>query len=150
MKKIKEIFQRLRRWISRVKEIKKILPHVRQSMGIAGISLSIMSTFVIASVIVYYATGMGEVPPVELSVVAHDNTITLTILDGMIPAEDWEYLVFDERVNPPIVWDPAPADMEPGEDIVLKSDARPATYRVQIRHKPTLKFIFETKVTVEG
>lgn len=150
MRKIKEIFQRLRRLIGKVKEIKEILRSARRWMGIAGISLSIMSTFVIASVIVYYATGMGEVPPVELSVAAHDNTITLTILDGMIPAEDWEYLVFDERVNPPIMWDPAPTDMEPGEDIVLKSDARPATYRVQIRHKPTLKFIFETKVTVGG
>ncbi|TEU14895.1 MAG: hypothetical protein E3I12_01120 [Hadesarchaea archaeon] len=150
MRKIKEIFQRLRRWISKVKEIKKILQYIRRQMGIAGISLSIMSTFVIGSVIVYYATGMGEVPPVELSVAAHDNAITLTVLDGEIPAEDWEYLVFDERVNPPIMWDPAPADMEPGEVIVLKSDARPATYRVQIRHKPTLKFIFETKITVEG
>lgn len=119
-------------------------------MGIAGVSLAMMSTFVIASVIVYHATGMGEVPPVELSVVAHDNVIMLTVLDGKIPAGDWEYLVFDERVNPPIMWDPAPADMEPGGDIVLKSDARPATYRVQIRHKPTLKFIFETKVTVGG
>ncbi|MEA1904630.1 MAG: hypothetical protein U9M97_01965 [Candidatus Hadarchaeota archaeon] len=74
----------------------------------------------------------------------------MNVLDGIIPAEDWEYLVFDERVNPPITWNPAPADMEPGENILLGSDLHPATYRVQMRYKPTLKFIFETKVTVGG
>ena len=119
-------------------------------MGIAGISLTIMTAFVTASVIVYYTTGMGEVPPVELIATVHDNSILLNIVDGRIPAEDWEYLVFDERVNPPMTWDPAPANMEPGESILLGSNLRPATYRVRIRHKPTIKFIFETKVTVGG
>ena len=119
-------------------------------MGFAGISLTMMSAFVIGSVIVYYATGMGEVPPVEMSVTAHDNSILLNVHSGRIPAGDWEYLVFDERVNPPIIWTSAPADIEPGKNIVLESDLRSATYRVQIRHKPTLKFIFETKVTIGG
>ena len=118
-------------------------------MGIAGVSLAIMSTFVVASILVYYATGMGEVPPVDLSLGVQGNAIVLTVLDGEISAEDWEYLVFDERVNPPVTWDPGPADMEPGKDIVLRSGAHPATYRVQIRHVPTQKFIFNDKVTVE-
>jgi hypothetical protein len=150
MRKIKGIFQRLRRGIGKVKEIKEILLRIRRWMGFAGISLIIMSVFVIGSAIGYYATGMGEVPPVEVSATAHDNSILLNVHDGRIPAEDWEYLVFDERVNPPIMWGPAPANMEPGENILLASDLRPATYRVQIRHKPTRKFIFETKVTVGG
>jgi len=150
MRKIKEIFLNLRRWISKVKGIREILPRIWRWMGIAGISLTIMSVFVLASVVFYYATGMGEVPPVEVSVTAYDNSILLNVLNGRIPAEDWEYLVFDERVNPPTTWISAPADMEPGENIVLESDLRPATYRVQIRHKPTLKFIFETKVRVGG
>lgn len=117
-------------------------------MGIAGISLTIMSAFVIASTIVYYATGRGKTPPVEASVTVYDNSILLNVLDGRIPAKDWEYLVFDERVNPPTIWTPAPADMEPGGNIVLASGLGPATYRVQIRHTPTTKFIFETKITI--
>jgi len=48
------------------------------------------------------------------------------------------------------MWTSAPADMELGENVVLESDLPPATYRVQMRHKPTLKFIFETKVRVGG
>jgi hypothetical protein len=119
-------------------------------MGIAGISLTIMGIFVISSVIIYYTTGMGAIPPVEVDVKVYDNSIILNVRNGRVPAKDWEYLVFDERVNPPIIWTPAPEDIEPGKNILLASELPPATYRVQIRHKPTYKFIFETKVTVKG
>ncbi len=132
------------------RKVREILQRFRQWLGVAGILLVIMSIFVIGSAVVYYVSGMGEAPPIEVSVTAHDNSILLNVIDGVIPAEDWEYLVFDERVNPPTTWNPASADMEPGENILLSSDLHPATYRVQIRYKPTLKFIFETKVTVGG
>ncbi|MEM2896113.1 MAG: hypothetical protein QXG01_00825 [Candidatus Bathyarchaeia archaeon] len=131
--KIKETFHRVWRW-----------------MGIAGISLAIMILFVLGSVVVYYTMGMGEVPRIEVDVEVYDNSIILNVRSGRMQAKDWEYLVFDERVNPPIAWSPAPADMEPGKSILLGSNLPPATYRVQIRHKPTYKFIFETKVTVRG
>jgi hypothetical protein len=133
-----------------MRKVVEILRRFRREMGVAGSVLIVMIAFVTIPVIVYHAAGIGEVPPVNLEVVARDNAIVLVVLNGRIPAEDWEYLVFDERVNPPTTWVSAPTDMEPGENILLGSDLLPATYRVQVRHKPTLKFIFETKVTVGG
>lgn len=107
-----------------------------------------MIAFVLIVGIIYFATGMGNPPLVEMDVTARDNAIILMVHNGRVPAGDWEYLVFDERVNPPMIWTPSPADMEPGETIVLASGLSPATYRVQIRHTPTTKFIFETKITI--
>lgn len=126
----------------------KNIQHIRQWMGIAGFSIVIMIAFVLAIGIIYFATGMGSPPHAEIEATAHDNAIILIVRDGQIPAKDWEYLVFDESVNPPTIWTPAPVDIKPGENIVLASGLSPATYRVQIRHKPTTKFIFEAKITI--
>lgn len=132
------------------KEIRETIRRLYHWLGVAGVSLAMMGIFVIGSAIFYYASGIGEPPSVKLGLSVYENSIILTVHNGMVSAEDWEYLVFDERVNPPITWNPAPTAMRPGQNILLSSNLSPATYRVQIRHKPTLKFIFENKVTVGG
>jgi len=39
-------------------------------------------------------------------------------------------------------------DLKPGVEITLAKNLPPGTYKVQIIHKPTMKIIFEEKVTI--
>jgi hypothetical protein len=116
--------------------------------GVAEYILSAMLAFVVITSIAYYATGVGGPPPLEVSLYSRDGSVFLKVISGEIPKGDWEYLLFDERVNPPIIWTPGPADIKEGEEILLGSGLKPATYRVQIKHAPTLRMILDEKVTV--
>lgn len=131
----------------RGREVKPV--RKKRRFGIAEWFLILAIGVVVSSVAIYHITGVGRPPSVDITPVVRDNFILLVVTDGRIPASDWEYLVFDERLNPPVVWVPAPADMEPGAEIVLKSNLIPSTYRVQIRHIPTAKFILNDKVTIK-
>lgn len=131
----------------RGREIKPV--RKKRRFGLAEWFLIVAIGVVVSSAAIYYITGMGRPPSVDITPVVQDNAILLVVNDGRIPASDWEYLVFDDRTNPPVAWVPAPADMEPGAEIVLKSNLTSSTYRVQIRHIPTTKFILDDKVTIE-
>lgn len=120
----------------------------KTAKNIAEYVLSAMVAFVVITWIAYYVTGAGAPPSLEVSLVSRDRSVFLQVVKGDIPKGDWEYLLFDERVNPPIIWTPGPADIEEGVEILLGSGLRPATYRVQIRHAPTLRMILDGKVTV--
>jgi hypothetical protein len=117
-------------------------------MGIAGYSLTIICAFVLIVTIIYFATGIGKTPHVEMDVTVHENTIILTIHKGNILAKNWEYLVFDERFNPPVVWSPGITDIESGKNATLKTNLNPVTYHVQIKHIASAEFILDTKVVV--
>lgn len=121
----------------------------RRRIGLAEGFLIAAAAFVVGSALVYYATGIGNPPSVRMSPLARGDVIVLDVAEGSISASDWEYLVFDDLVNPPVDWNPAPAGIKPGLDIVLAEGLAPATYRVQIRHIPTARFLMDTKVTVE-
>ena len=120
----------------------------RRRIGLAEGFLIAVVTFVVGSALVYYVTGIGNPPSVGMTPLARGDAIVLEVAEGSVPANDWQYLVFDDRINPPVDWTSAPADINPGAEIVLAEGLAPATYRVQIRHIPTAKFLMDTKVTV--
>ncbi len=121
-----------------------------EGIGLAEKVLLGMITVLLLSVAFYYISGMGNPPEVQLQVEARDGSIYLKVISGEIPKSDWEYLIFDERVNPPVIWTPAPEDIKPGAEIQLKTGLQPATYRVQIRYKPTASFLVDSKIDVKG
>lgn len=121
----------------------------RRRIGLAEGFLIAMVTFVVGSALVYYVTGIGNPPSVRMMPLARRDTIVLEVAEGSVPAGDWQYLVFDDRINPPVDWTSAPADINPGTEVLLAEGLAPATYRVQIRHIPTARFLMDTKVTVE-
>ncbi len=104
--------------------------------------------FVVGSALIYYVTGIGNPPSVTMTPFPQGDVIVLRVSEGSISAADWEYLVFDDRINPPVDWTSAPSDIERGREIVLGEGLAPATYRVQIRHIPTARFLMDTKVIV--
>lgn len=117
-------------------------------LGLSEVLWLSVIMIVVASAIAYHFLGMGAPPSVELRLVARGDTVVLRVIEGEIPAGDWEYILFDEGVNPPFVWTPGPRDMTSGADIVLRSNLPPATYRVQIRHIATEELLLDDRVTV--
>ena len=101
------------------------------------------------SVTVFFITGMGNPPSVEIKVIEEDHNIVIQVLEGDVPKEDWQYIVFDVTTNPPTFWMQGPADLKKGETIVLSYNLPPGEYKIQIMHKPTMKIIFEEKVLIE-
>ncbi len=120
----------------------------KRYLGFAEYFFIVTLLIVLFSSALYYLTGMGNPPKVQLQLKAQRGEIILKVIKGHIPSKEWEYLVFNERSNPPVSWTPAPEDIETGKEIKLKSNLPRATYRVQIRHKPTGKFVMDGKVTV--
>lgn len=120
----------------------------RLRIGLAGGFLMAAVAFVVGSALVYYVTGIGNPPPVTMTPFPQGDVVVLKVSEGSISAADWEYLVFDDRINPPVDWTLAPSNIEPGREIVLAEGLAPATYRVQIRHIPTARFLTDTKVTI--
>lgn len=119
-------------------------------IGLAEGFLIVAITFVVGSALIYYATGIGNPPSTKMMPLTRGDVIVLKVTEGSIPGRDWQYLVFDDRINPPVDWTSAPADIKPEAEIVLAEDLPPATYRVQIRHIPTARFLMDTKVTIEN
>lgn len=124
------------------------LQSLRSRLGIAGVVLIILIAFVIISVVSYYASGVGIVPTVKADLKAQDSSVFLVVKDGIILAQDWEYMVFDARFAPTTTWFSGPANIEPGANILLASNLDRGTYRVLLRHKPTRNTFFDNRVAI--
>lgn len=98
---------------------------------------------------IFLITGMGLPPSVDLEIYCENNEIKIKVINGDIPASDWQYIIFDEKQNPPITWNKAPGDLKTGSTLVIARGLPPGTYRVLIMHKPTQKIIFEGKVSID-
>lgn len=129
---------------------KKIVPFLREKLGLAGSIILVLSAFVGASTFMYYFTGIGGLPKVGLRAVSRENDVVLVVENGSIPHQDWEYQVYSEASNPPLQGTSTLEDLEPGKEIVLESGLPPGTYIVRIWHKPSSTFIYETKLRVGG
>ncbi len=128
--------------------MKSAPPRVFGKLGFSEIFYLIMILILIVSTLTFLVTGMGQPPAVEIEVYCVNNEVRIKVVSGNIPANDWQYIIFDEKQNPPIVWNKAPDDLRPGADIVIAKNLPPATYRILIMHKPTHRIIYEGKVTV--
>jgi hypothetical protein len=125
-------------------------PKLFGRLGLAEVLYVSIILFLVLSITVFFITGMGNPPPVEIQVMEQDNNIVIKVLDGYIPKEDWQYIVFDVTTNPPSFWMQGPSDLEAGETIVLSYNLPSGEYKIQIMHKPTMKIIFEAKIFIEG
>ncbi|HID90552.1 TPA: hypothetical protein EYP44_01165 [Candidatus Bathyarchaeota archaeon] len=120
----------------------------RRRFGIAEYSLALLFALVGIPVLIYYVTGMGIPPTVRMTAEAKGDSVVLVVEEGKVAANDWEYILFDERLNPPVEWIQGPGDIEAGAEIILGSGLKPSKYRLKIRHVPTARLILDTKVDV--
>jgi|Deesub1362B_J571_1020462.scaffolds.fasta_scaffold00005_313 hypothetical protein len=125
-------------------------PKLFGKLGLAELLYLSIIAILTLSMAIYFITGMGSPPPVEIEAYAEDSNIVIRVLDGDIPKQDWEYIVFDVTTNPPTFWLQGPADLRKGEVMVLSYNLPPGEYKIQIMHKPTMKIIYEEKVLIEG
>ena len=119
-----------------------------KNLGLTELVYISISLILILSIGIFHATGIGKPPNVTIEVYVENHDIKIRVLEGEVPKADWEYIYFDIRTNPPIVWFKAPTDLKPGVEITLAKNLPPGTYKIQIIHKPTMRIIFEEKVTI--
>lgn len=126
------------------------LNRLRRKLGFAGSVILILVAFVGISLLAYHLTGLGEPPQVGIRVEIKENDIVVVAENGSIAAGDWEYKVYSVVTNPPSMTTPTYESLEPGKEVVLRSDVSRGTYKVQIFHKPSSQFIHETELEIEG
>ena len=127
---------------------KHIPPMILGKLGVSEI-LYLLIIFILGFSIIYFqVSGVDNPPKIKIISSVKDSNIIIKVVDGSIPKYDWQYIIYNVDMNPPVIWTQSNSPLTTGKEIILASNLPPGTYKIIIMHKPTQKIIYEAVVEV--